>query len=324
MWNVPICPILINCIEVSLEKIHLMIFRTLSRKMIGIYKLNTEKYKEIPLFVKYTVISKFIRRGVFVRYSYCIDMMFPEIDFYKRFAWAKKCGANAIEFWKWSNKDIERVKEELARQNLAVSIFNIDSKDEKLSYDLSRGILNAGRREEFVSALQESIPVYKALNAKAMIVLIGERLETPCETQIDNIVECLKAAVLIVEKENVTLVVEPLNDIDRKNYFLPRSKEVFEILRKVNSPNIKLLLDLYHEQLMAGNLMNTMKENLLYIGHIHVADAPGRHEPGTGEIHYKRIFELLKELEYKNYVGFEFRSTIDSESLVKFMGGIQI
>lgn len=251
-------------------------------------------------------------------------MMFAEMDFYKRFEYAKKCGANAVEFWKWSNKDIVKVKEELVKNELSFSVFNIDCKDEKISYDLSRGILNAGRKEEFILALKESISVYKELNANGMIVLIGETLDIPYEEQIDNIVKCLKAAVPIIEKENITLLLEPLNDIDRKNYFLPRSKEVFEIIRKVNSPNIKILLDLYHEQLMAGSLMNTIKEKILHIGHIHVADVPGRHEPGTGEINYKGILECLKELNYENYVGFEFRSTIDSEGLVKYMEEYQL
>ena len=259
-----------------------------------------------------------------MRYSYCIDMMFAEMDFYKRFEYAKKCGANAVEFWKWSNKDIVKVKEELVKNELSFSVFNIDCKDEKISYDLSRGILNAGRKEEFILALKESISVYKELNANGMIVLIGETLDIPYEEQIDNIVKCLKAAVPIIEIENITLLLEPLNDIDRKNYFLPRSKEVFEIIRKVNSPNIKILLDLYHEQLMAGNLMNTIKEKISHIGHIHVADVPGRHEPGTGEINYKGILECLKELNYENYVGFEFRSTIDSEGLVKYMEEYQL
>lgn len=269
--------------------------------------------------------TAYLQKGVvFLRYSYCIDMMFSEMDFYKRFEYVKKCGANAVEFWKWSNKDIAKVKEELAKNNLLFSIFNIDCKDEKLSYDLSRGILNAGRKDEFVSALKESIPVYKELNATGMIVLIGETLDIPYEEQINNIVECLQAAVPIVEKENIILLLEPLNDIDRQNYFLPCSKEVFEIIKKVDSPNIKILLDLYHEQLMAGNLMNTIKEHLPHIGHIHVADAPGRHEPGTGEINYKYIFELLKELEYDNYIGFEFRSTIDSEKLMNYMEDYQI
>jgi hydroxypyruvate isomerase len=157
-----------------------------------------------------------------------------------------------------------------------------------------------------------------------MIVLIGETLELSYEEQISNIIKCLEAAVPIIEKENITLLLEPLNDFDRKNYFLPRSKEVFEIIKQINSPNAKILLDLYHEQLMAGNLINTIKENLPYIGHIHVADVPGRHEPGTGEIHYKEILKQLKEIGYKEYVGFEFRSTIDSGKLIAYMEDYQI
>ena len=236
-------------------------------------------------------------------------MLFPDTDFYNRFALAKSAGVDAIEFWKWSNKDLQKILSALKENNLSVSVFNLDSQDEKLSRDLSRGILNAGRVDEFISALKETIPVYKSLNAKALIVLIGETLDIPYDEQISNIIRCLEAAVPLLEKENVNLVVEPLNDIDRKNYFLPRAKEVLEILQRVNCKNIKILLDLYHEQLMAGNLINTINENIDLIGHIHVADAPGRHEMGTGEINYPNVFEALKSNNYENFIGFEFRST---------------
>ena len=105
-----------------------------------------------------------------MKLSVCIDMMFSYCDFYDRIKEVKKCGIDTIEFWKWSNKDIDK----LAESGIDISIFNMDSCDEKLSYDLSHGIMNDGRAEEFVSALRESIPVYKKLTAKAMIVLIGE------------------------------------------------------------------------------------------------------------------------------------------------------
>ena len=236
-------------------------------------------------------------------------MLFPEVDFYERFALAKSAGVDAIEFWKWRNKDLNKIQSKLKSNNLSVAVFNLDSQDEKLSADLSRGVLNAGRVDDFINALKETIPVYKALNAEALIVLIGEILDIPYDEQINNIIRCLKAAVPLLKKENVNLVVEPLNDIDRKNYFLPRAKEVLEILQRVNCKNIKILLDLYHEQLMAGNLINTINENVDLIGHIHVADAPGRHEPGTGEINYSNVFKSLKNNNYKKYIGFEFRST---------------
>ena len=246
-------------------------------------------------------------------------MLFSDVDFSNRFSLAQKSGVEAAEFWRWGNKDLTEVKAKMKENGLSFAVCNLDSKNEQLSGELLRGILNKGRKEDFLSAINESIPAYRELGANALIVLIGETLEIPYDEQIKNITDCLLAAVPLLEKENINLVVEPLNDIDRKNYFLPRSKEVFEIVRKIGSKHIKVLLDLYHEQLMAGNLINTVKENIDFIGHIHIADVPGRHEPGTGEINYVNILRTLKELDYENYVGFEFRSTKDAEQTAKII-----
>ena len=200
-----------------------------------------------------------------------------------------------------------------------VHVFNIDSDDEALSYDLSRGILNQGRKEELKKALEESIPVYKKLNANGMIVLIGETLDIPYDEQINNIVECLEYVKPVAKENDITLLVEPLNDIDRKNYFLPRSKEVFQILKKVDSPNIKLLFDIYHEQLMNGNLINSINDNIDLIGHFHVADAPGRHEPGTGEINYPNVLNAIEATGYNRYIGLEYRATKPDEETMDFI-----
>lgn len=245
--------------------------------------------------------------GIFLRFSACIEMLYSNMEFYDRFNAAKQNGFDTVEFWKWSNKDIDGIKQKMIENNLSCSVFNIDSRNSKLSDDLSRGILNSGRKNDLIRALEESIPVYNSLGASGMIVLIGETLDISYEKQINNIIDCLLSVKPIVEKENVTLVVEPLNNFDRKNYFLPRSKEVIEIIRRVNSPNIKLLLDLYHEQLMAGNLIATVTDNIDIIGHIHVADAPGRHEPGTGEINYGNVLKSVNDI-YGGYVGLEFRA----------------
>jgi len=253
------------------------------------------------------------------KFSVCIDMMFSYLDFYDRFSAAKKAGADAVEFWKWTNKDIDRVCEEIKNNGLEFAIFNIDSTDETLSYDLSRGILNAGRKEELKKALEESIPVYKKLGANGMIVLIGETLDIPYEEQISNIIDCLNFVKPLAEENGITLLVEPLNDFDRKNYFLPRSKEVFEILKEVNSPNIKLLFDIYHEQLMRGNLINSINENIDLIGHFHVADAPGRHEPGTGEINYPNVIGAIDSTDYARYIGLEYRATKPDEQTMDFI-----
>ena len=237
--------------------------------------------------------------------SCCIDMMFSEFDFYDRINEVKNCGINTVEFWKWTNKDIDKVKRLLDGNKMNLSVFNIDSTDENLSYDLSRGILNSGRADEFVAALNESIPVYKKLNASAMIVLIGENAPY-CE---ENALKCLNAAKPICEKENVTLIIEPLNDIDRQGYSMPYAKPVFELLKKVNSPNIKMLYDIYHQNMMGDFSMEDIRENTDLIGHFHVADAPGRHEPGTGKVDCVKILKEISALDYSGYIGLEYRAT---------------
>ena len=232
-------------------------------------------------------------------------MMFSELDFYDRIGAVGDCGINTVEFWKWTNKDVDKVKRLLDGNKMNLSIFNIDSTDEKLSYDLSRGILNSGRAEEFVAALCESIPTYKKLGASAMIVLIGEGAPYCAE----NALKCLNAAKPICEKENVTLVIEPLNAIDRKGYSMPYAEPVFELLKKVNSPNIKMLYDIYHQSMTGDFSMEDIRKNIDLIGHFHVADSPGRHEPGTGKVDYVKILSEISALPYDGYIGLEYRAT---------------
>lgn len=246
--------------------------------------------------------------GDIMKNSICIDMMYSYIDFYDRIDEVKKAGIDTIEFWKWSNKDIDRIVD----SSIKVSIFNMDSSNEQLSYDLSRGVMNDGRAEDFVSALNESIPVYKKLNARAMIVLIGEHKKY----NKDNVKKCLLAALPILEKENITLIVEPLNSIDRVGYSMPYATPVFELLKGIDSPHIKMLYDIYHQNMMGDFDIEEIKQNIKYIGHFHIADAPGRHEPGTGNVDYVSILKELNTLEYDGYFGLEYRATKpDSETL---------
>lgn len=246
-----------------------------------------------------------------MKISCCIDMMFSYCDFYDRFSEVKKCGIDTIEFWKWSNKDIAKISE----SGMDVSIFNMDSSDEQLSYDLSRGILNSGRRADFLEALNESIPVYKKLNAKAMIVLIGEN----SEYNEQNVFDVLSSAVPTLEKHNVNLIVEPLNDIDRKNYSMPYASPVFRLLKKINSPHIKMLYDIYHQNMMGDFDMEEVKENISLIGHFHVADAPGRHQPGTGKVDYVKILKEINSTDYDGYIGLEYRATVKDTDTLGFL-----
>ncbi len=245
-----------------------------------------------------------------MKISCCIDMMFPSVDFDGRIGAVRDAGLNAVEFWKWSNKDIDKFAAELDERNMSFSVFNIDSRDEKLSYDLSRGILNAGRKEELLGALKESAPVYKKLGACGMIVLVGETADDVSEEeQNENVFDCLEYVRDFVEREGITLVVEPLNNIDRKNYFMPYAAPLVKLLRRVNSPNIKMLYDIYHQNMMGDFDMDFVRENIDLIGHFHVADCPGRHEPGTGKVDYVNIIKEILKMGYSRYIGLEYRAT---------------
>ena len=250
-----------------------------------------------------------------MKISVCIDMMFSHVDFYQKFEKVKNCGINTVEFWKWSNKDIDKI----LSKNMDVSIFNLDSTDEALSYDLSRGIINAGRVDDFMKALKESTPIYKKLSAKAMIVLIGENAPYSEE----NCLKCLKAAIPYLEENGINLIIEPLNDIDRKNYSMPYASPVLSLIKKLNSKNVKMLYDIYHQNMMGDFNIDEIKENIEYIGHFHVADAPGRHEPGTAKVDYVNIINAINALNYDGYIGLEYRATKPDEETFGFLKEIK-
>ena len=128
--------------------------------------------------------------------------------------------------------------------------------------------------------------------------------------------KCLNAAKPILNEYKMNLVVEPLNNIDRKGYSMSYAKPVFELLRKVNSPRIKMLYDIYHQNMMGDFSMEDIRKNIDIIGHFHVADAPGRHEPGTGNVDYISIIDEINELPYDGYIGLEYKATKkDGETL---------
>lgn len=251
-----------------------------------------------------------------MKVSCCIDMMFSDKAFADRISSVAECGLDAIEFWKWTNKDIDEVVKLKNKYNLVFAVFNIDSSDEKLSYDLSRGILNAGRVDDFLKALQESTPIYKRLNASAMIVLVGETISNmPREEQIENVYKCLKTAAPLAEANGITIVVEPLNNVDRQNYFMPYANDLMDILNRVDSPNIKMLYDIYHQHVMGDFSIDFIKSHIGRIGHFHVADFPGRHEPGSATVNYVPIIKEINKTDYKGFIGLEYRATKpDSET----------
>ena len=245
------------------------------------------------------------------KFSVCIEMIFREegVSYEERVAKVAATGAPAIEFWGPQGKDIDSIADAAMAHDLAVAAFS----------GSPQPIVQADVKDAFVADTKEAIQLANTLNCPGCLKTTGQALEgVDRAAQHKAIVECLCAVVPLLEDAGLKLYLEPLNTIvDHKGYYLETSAEGFEILREVNSRAVQLLYDIYHQQITEGNIIQTIEENIDLIGHFHMADVPGRHEPGTGELNYENIFKRIDALGYEGYVGMEFKPTGDHAEAVK-------
>jgi hydroxypyruvate isomerase len=246
--------------------------------------------------------------------SVCIEMIFTEYPFLDRIKQAAALGYDAVEFWNWNNKDMDAIKKTV--QEVGIKIASFQS-------NLGGTLIHPEQREGFIQGIKQSLEKAQQMGVESMFLLTDElgddrsvRYQYPeltTEQKYQSVLDGLKALAPLAEAAGVTLVLEPLNiHVDHPGYFLNRSAAGFNLVREVNSPHIRLLYDIYHMQVMEGNLIDTLTRNLDLIGHIHVADVPGRHQPGSGEINYANVMKCLRQAGYSSYVGMEFEPTIAS------------
>lgn len=242
--------------------------------------------------------------------SICAEMLYRDTEFYDRFEKIKADNADAVEFWRWANKDINKIKMLKETLDLKISGFCVDSEDEDRGNLILKNILTLGLKEEFLKALKETKKVYDMLGAEFVIVTLGDKIEDiPYEEQLKNIENCLEFVKLYLENNNMTLLLEPINPQERPDYIMSEATPVFELIKKLDSPNIKMLYDIYHQNMTGDFDLKEVIRNIDYIGHFHIADVPGRHEPGTGNIDYKKIFEEIVKTSYSGDFGYEFKPT---------------
>lgn len=239
-----------------------------------------------------------------VRLSVCIEIIFGELPFIERIKKVSETSLDAIEFWSWWNKDVEEIKKVSQREKIKVATFCTKFES----------IVDIKKRENFLKGLAESIQVAKKLDCSQLIAQTGDELpHLSRERQHQQLVEGLKEAADLLESQEITLLVEPINIVGHPGYYLSRSDEAFQIIEEVKSSNVKLLYDIGHQQVTEGNLIATIEENIKRIGHFHVRDVPGGHEPGTGEINYKNIIKRINELGYNGFIGLEYWPLAGSE-----------
>src|SRR5882724_5644538 len=232
--------------------------------------------------------------------------IYRKLPFEQRLEKVAEAGYHAVElvneYEKWSPDDFRRASANLRSLGIVVDAMA----------GVWTGIANPQAQDKFLADLTRLIPIAEQLECPGIIVLSGDRVEgLSREAHHQSCIESLKRAAEIADKRNFTLLLENIDQEENPKYYLTSVAEGFEIIRQVNHPRVKFLYDFYHEQISEGNLIEKLEKNIAQVGLMHVADVPGRHEPGTGEINYANIYRKLAQLNYRGYVAMEFEPAGD-------------
>jgi hydroxypyruvate isomerase len=211
------------------------------------------------------------------------------------------------EYSSWSEADFERA--------------NAKRKELGITFDCTAGLkhslCNPAERDDLIAEFRRTLPIMEKLDCPAMIFLSGNTVPgMSVEVQHQSCVDGLKAGLSLIEGRKINgkpmrLLLENIDPEENPRYFLTSVARGFDIVRAVGHPQVRFLYDFFHEQISEGNLIEKLEKNIDYVGLIHVADVPGRHEPGTGEINYENIYRKLAQLNYKEMVAMEFLATGD-------------
>lgn len=245
-------------------------------------------------------------------------MLFTEVDFLDRFGKAAKAGFKGVEYlfpYAW---EADRLAGELTRQGLKQVLFNLPAG--KLDAG-ERGIAVLSHRvKEFQEGVGRAIQYAQALQCPCVNCLVGlVPKEVPEKKFRKTLVENLRFAAAALEAENIRLLIEPLNRQDVPDFYLTCTAEALALIQEVDHRNLWLQYDIYHMQIMEGNLTQTLRNHIHKIAHIQLADNPGRHEPGTGEINFSNLFKFIDQAGYQGWIGCEYKPTGRTEDSLAFL-----
>ncbi len=235
-----------------------------------------------------------------------LSMLFPEMPFLDRFEAAAKAGFTAVEFLFPYEHDPAALRALLEKFTLKQALFNLPPGDSDKG---GRGLaIFPDREDEFAAGLDRALDYAQTLRCRQLHVMAGVVPSSlthaeAARTYVGN----LRMAAAKAKALGVRLLIEPLNSRDMPGYFLSSAEQARLIIDEVGSDNLFLQMDLYHAQIMGGDLAERLRAHWPLIGHIQIAGVPGRHEPDVGEINYPYLFELIDELGYKGWIGCEYR-----------------
>lgn len=251
-----------------------------------------------------------------------IETMYREVPFAERFRAARADGFEYVEFWGWTDKDLGAVEELARAAGIGICGFNGDA-------DFS--LIDPAHRKPYVDFLRQSCEAAKKVGARSLTIhsnalgeggrVVNAYAETSSALKLCSMYDTLLRCLPLAESYDLSFNLEALNiTTDHVGNFLADTRTGAELCRLIASPRLKILYDCYHMQINEGNLCDTMARHVDQIGHVHVADVPGRHEPGTGEINYSFVLRRLEAMGYAGIVGYElFPQTTTAEAVKAIM-----
>ena len=243
-----------------------------------------------------------------MRFCVPVPCFYKGVDFCDAIRRIGALGFDAAETYQWKHLDLDRVRATCEQTgvellSMCTTEFNMTAPE---------------KRSDWLAGLAESCTAARRVGAGRLITQVGADTGAERAAQHESIVAALKAAVPILEESGVTIMIEPLNTyVNHPGYYLWSAYEAFDIIRKVNHPLVKVVYDIYHQQIMEGNIIPTITKNLDSIAHLHSAGHPGRHELQFGENDYKVIFAAVDRAGYRGACGLEYSPTMESEESLR-------
>jgi hydroxypyruvate isomerase len=240
------------------------------------------------------------------RFAANLTMLFNELPFMERFAAAKAAGFSGVEYLFPYDFDKAELREQLARHGLTQVLHNLPAGNWAAG---ERGIaILPDRVDDFRDGVRRAIEYAKALDCRQLNCLVGVAPDDADPRELNQVlVRNLRFAATALKAQGIKLLIEPINTLDIPGFFLNRTAQALQLVSEVESDNLFVQYDIYHMQIMEGDPARTMQKHLARIAHIQLADNPGRHEPGTGEINYPFLFRHLDAIGYSGWIGCEYK-----------------
>ncbi len=235
-----------------------------------------------------------------------LTMLFNELPFLNRFAAAKAAGFSGVEYLFPYDFEKAVLREQLLQHGLTQVLHNLPAGNWGAG---ERGIaIFPDRVDEFRDGVLRAIDYAKALDCRQVNCLAGVAPAGADVFELNEVLlKNLRFAADALAREDIRLLIEPINTLDISGFFLSRTEQAVQILSDVRSDNLFIQYDIYHMQVMEGDIARTLQKHLARIAHVQLADNPSRNEPGTGEINYSFLFRHLDEIGYRGWVGCEYK-----------------